>query len=128
MFRTIRQPLAVTSLMNRALIPILRSRAGRRLGRRFAVVEYLGRRSGEHRELVTQYAIEGRTIRICVGAAERKTWWRNFESPHPASLLLSGDDYAVVAHVERKGDVIGVVAELDIPAASTASGLPASGA
>jgi hypothetical protein len=116
MFRTIRQPFALTGLANRALIPILRSRAGRRLGRRFAVVEYLGRRSGQHRGLVTQYAVEGRNIRIGVGFAARKTWWRNFNSPHPLRLRLAGDDYAVMAHVEREGDQVSVVAKLDVPA------------
>jgi hypothetical protein len=106
----------VTGLANHALIPILRSWAGRRLGRRLAVVEYLGRRSGQHHELVTQYVVEGRTVRIGVGAAGRKTWWRNFESPHPLRLRLAGVDHAVTAHVEREGDRVSVVAELDVAA------------
>jgi hypothetical protein len=81
------------------------------------VVEYLGRRSGQHRELVTQYTVEGRTIRIGVGVAARKTWWRNFQGPHRLRVRLAGDDYAVMGHVEREGDLIRVVAELDAPTA-----------
>jgi hypothetical protein len=115
MFHALRQHFAVTGLANRALIPVLRSRAGRRLGRRLAVVEYLGRRSGQHRELVTQYAIEGRTIHIRVGAADRKTWWRNFNSPHLMGLRLACADYRVMAHVEREGEQVSVVAELNVP-------------
>jgi hypothetical protein len=115
--RTVKSSFAATGLANRVLIPVLRSSSGRRLGRRLAVVEYLGRRSGRHCELVTQYVVEGRTVRIDVGASGRKTWWRNFSSPHPLRLRLAGADYDVVAHVEREGDRMSVVAELDVPTA-----------
>ena len=116
MLCTVKQPFALAGLANRVLIPILRSRAGRQLGRRLAVVEYLGRRSGQHRQLVTQYTLEGRTVRIRVGVAARKTWWRNFTSPHLLRLRLAGDEYAVTGHVEREGELIRVVADLDAPA------------
>ena len=46
---------------NRVVIPVLRSRAGRRLGRRLAVVEYMGRRSGRLQRLVTQDVTDGQT-------------------------------------------------------------------
>jgi hypothetical protein len=111
--RNVKQPFALTALANRVLIPILRSRVGRQFGRRLAVVEYLGRRSGKHHQLVTQYTVEGQTVRITVGVAARKTWWRNFASPHPLRLRLAGDDYAVTGHVEREGELIRVVADLD---------------
>jgi hypothetical protein len=79
------------------------------------VVEYLGRRSGQHRELVTQYVVHGRTVRIRVGSAARKTWWRNFESPHPLRLRLAGEEHAVRAHVEQHGALVSVTADLDVP-------------
>ena len=101
---------------NRLLIHLLRSRAGRRLGRRIAVVEYLGRRSGEHHQLVTQYVKEGGTVRIEVGMFDRKTWWRNFETGHPVRLRLAGQDYDMTAHVVRERNRVSVLAELDAEA------------
>lgn len=97
---------------NRVVIPVLTSRAGRSLGGRLAVVEYEGRRTGRRRRLVTQYVTDGRTVRIRVGMAERKTWWRNFQSPHPMHLRLAGVDHDATAHVVRDGDGVCVVAEL----------------
>ena len=96
---------------------MLRSGAGRRLGRRLAVVEYMGRRSGLHHRLVAQCVTDGRTVRISVGAAERKAWWRNFQAAHPVRLRLAGVDHAATAHVERVGGRVCVVAELEPQAA-----------
>lgn len=98
---------------NRVLIPVLTSRAGQRLGRRLAVVEYEGRQSGRRYRLVTAYVTDGRTVRIKVGRAERKTWWRNFREAHPLRLRLAGEDHHATAHVERDGDRVCVVAELE---------------
>jgi len=98
---------------NRVVIPVLTSRAGRRLGGRLAVVEYEGRRTGRRHRLVTQYVTDGRTVRIMVGMAERKTWWRNFTSPHPMRLRLAGVDHDATAHVVRDGAGVCVVAELE---------------
>ena len=107
------QSFALTNLVvNTALIPILKSRLGRSLGRRFAVVEYLGRRSGKPYQLVTQYATDGRTVSIGVGMAERKTWWRNFNEAQPLSLRLAGEDFDTTARVVREGNMVSVVAEL----------------
>ena len=106
----------VNRLANRFLIPVLRSTAGTRLGHRLAVLEYLGRRTGDHHQLITMYAIEGSTVRIRVGLADHKTWWRNFETPRPLQLRLAGVDHDAVAHVVRDGRHVSVVAELTPPA------------
>ncbi len=98
---------------NRLLIPLLRSRAGRFLGRRIAVVEYLGRRSGQHHQLVTRYVKEGGTVRIEVGMFDRKTWWRNFKTEHPVRLRLAGQDYDMTAHVVGERNRLSVLAEPD---------------
>ena len=84
------QAFMITNVANRFVIPVLTGRAGRRLGRRLAVVEYLGSRSGQRHRLVTHYVTDGRTVHIKVGMAERKTWWRNFRTPHPVRLRLAG--------------------------------------
>ena len=71
---------------NRVVIAVLSRRSGRRLGRRLAVVEYQGRRSGRQVRLVTLYRTDGQTVQIRVGMAQRKTWWRNFRTAHPVRL------------------------------------------
>jgi hypothetical protein len=101
------------AMANKMLIPLLRRRAGRGLGRRLAVVEYRGRRSGQRHELVTLYSRSGRTLRIRVGMAEHKTWWRNFEEGHPLCLRLAGKDYDATARVVREDDLVSVIAELE---------------
>lgn len=103
-------------LSNRLLIPLLKNRAERRLGRRFTVVEYFGRRTGRHHQLVTQYVIEGSTLRINVGMPQRKTWWRNFITGHPLHLQAAGHDYHTTAHVVRDDNHVSVVAELNLRA------------
>ncbi|WP_024286664.1 hypothetical protein [Cellulomonas sp. KRMCY2] len=114
-----RHSFAMTNLVtSRVVIPVLSSRAGRRLGGRLAVVEYVGRRTGRRHRLVAQYATDGRTVRFAVGMAERKTWWRNVLSPHPphpVRLLLAGVDHDATAHVVRDADGVSVVAELEGP-------------
>ena len=119
----VRSPTFVLTnvVANRVVIPVLRSRAGPRLGRRLAVVEYIGRRSGQRHRLVTQYVTEGRTVRIAVGMSERKTWWRNFEATHPVRLRLAGEDHDATAHVERGSGQVCVVAELETYAAGRGS-------
>lgn len=102
-------------IANRVVIPILNSRVGRRLGRRLAVVEYLGRRTGQRHQLVTQYVTDGSTVRIRVGMAERKTWWRNFDEPHLVRLRLAGTDHNASAHLVRDGSQVSVIAELQPP-------------
>lgn len=104
--------LITNVVANRALIPLLRSKVGVPLGQRLAVVEYRGRRSGKHRQLVTQYATDGPTVRIRVGMAGRKTWWRNFTTPQPMHLLLAGESFDTTAHVVREGNLVSVVTDL----------------
>ena len=98
---------------NRVVIAVLSRRSGRRLGRRLAVVEYQGRRSGRQVRLVTLYRTDGQTVRIRVGMAQRKTWWRNFRTAHPVRLRLAGRDHDAMAHVVYDGDRVYVVADLD---------------
>lgn len=97
---------------NRLLIPLLNSSGGRRLGRRLAVVEYAGRRTGLRHTLVAIYATDGSTVRINVGMAESKTWWRNFEEPRLIQLRLAGTDHEALAHLVRDGDQVSIIAEL----------------
>jgi hypothetical protein len=104
---------ATNKVANRLMLPYLRSTAGRRAGRRFAVIEYEGRRSGKRRELVTGYVRDGRTVRIRVGQAKDKTWWRNFSTPHPMDIRLAGKDHRGTAHTLHEGNRVSVVVDLE---------------
>lgn len=116
----------MNSFANRCLIPLLRGSAGGWLGRGLAVVEYDGRRTGRHHQLVTMYAAVGPTVRITVGMAEQKSWWRNFETPRPLQLRLAGVDRDAVGQVVREGERVTVVAELTPSPARPAPSGPAN--
>jgi hypothetical protein len=75
---------------NPVLLRLLRTRAGRVLGRRLAVLRYTGVRTGRPHELVTMYARTGPTVWIAVGGAEHKSWWRNLTVPADVDLWLAG--------------------------------------
>jgi hypothetical protein len=85
---------------NPALRRLLRSPAGRRLGRQLGVLRYTGATSGQERELVAGYARTGTTAWIWVGDAAAKRWWRNFRTPAPVELWLAGE------HVRGRGVAI----------------------
>jgi hypothetical protein len=99
-------------VVNPVLARVLASGAGRVLGRRLAVVEYLGRRSGEHRRLVTLYRRAGSAIEIPVGLPDRKAWWRNFAEPRPIHLHVAGQQLAGTARAVR--DAAGVRVVVDV--------------
>ena len=84
-----------SALSNRPADPVLRrllrSRLGRRPGRRLAVVRYTGRRTGRPHELVAEYVRDGSTVWVLVGAADRTTWWRNLRTPAEVDLWLAGE-------------------------------------
>jgi len=76
---------------NPVLLRLLRSPAGRWLGRRLAVLRYTGVRTGRPYELVVLYARSGPTVWIAVGGAEHKSWWRNLAAPADVVLWLAGE-------------------------------------
>ncbi|MGY1745876.1 nitroreductase/quinone reductase family protein [Blastococcus sp. SYSU D00695] len=91
-------------LVNPLLRRLLRSRAGARAGRRLAVLRYTGRRTGQPHELVCQYVRDASTVWVLVGAAERKTWWRNLTEPADVELWLAGEHSRARARVVRGDD------------------------
>lgn len=109
-------PRLTNAVADPILIPLLKSSLGRPLGRHLAVVEYVGRRSGGRHRLVTQYVRNGPTVRIRVGAADHKTWWRNFITAQPVRLHLDGHCYDATADAVREDDRLTIVAVLDVEA------------
>ena len=80
-------------IANPVLGPLLRSAAGRWLGRRLLLMRYHGRRTGRPHEVVVQYARSGPTVWVFVGQADRKTWWHNLQAPAEVDLWLSGERF-----------------------------------
>ncbi|WP_158548686.1 nitroreductase/quinone reductase family protein [Blastococcus sp. TF02A-26] len=96
---------AVTNrLANPVLRRLLRSRLGARPGRRLAVLRYTGRVTGQPHELVVQYVRDRGTVWVLVGAAERKTWWRNLAEPAEVDLWLGGEHHRARARAVRGVD------------------------
>jgi deazaflavin-dependent oxidoreductase (nitroreductase family) len=77
-------------ITNPVLRPLLRSVAGRWLGRSLLLMRYHGRRTGRPHEVVVQYARSGPTVWVLVGQADRKTWWRNLQASAEVDLWLAG--------------------------------------
>ena len=98
-------------LTNRVANPVmrglLRSPAGRRLGKHLAVIRYTGARTGRRRELVAGYARSGAAVWIWVGSAASKRWWRNFRTPAPVELWLAGE------HLTGRGVAVEGAADSD---------------
>lgn len=88
-------------LANPILRPLLRGPLGRRLGRRLAVLRYLGRRTGQPRELVVQYARDGDRVWVVPGQPDRKRWWRNMLEARAVEVWLAGRRLRGVARVIR---------------------------
>jgi hypothetical protein len=90
-------------LTNRVANPVLgrllRTRAGRVLGGRLAVLRYTGLRTGHAHELVVMYARTEATVWIVVAQAQHKTWWRNLSAPADVLVWLSGEPVAARAVV-----------------------------
>jgi hypothetical protein len=78
-------------ILNPIIKWVLRSRFGRRLGRRLALVTYQGRRTTARHEFVAMYARVGDVVWILPGQPEKKVWWKNFRSPGTVELLLAGE-------------------------------------
>lgn len=125
--RTSRRSVTRTTV-NPALSTLLRSRLGALLGRRLAVVAYVGRHTGQTHELVVLYRLDGSDVVIRVGRPDHKTWWRNFESTHPLTLRLAGRDHLAQAHVDRQGPAVRVRADLRPWPNGPASGTTAASA
>ena len=78
-------------VVNPLLRRVLRTRAGRRWGRRLAVLRYRGSKTGRPHEVVVQYARTDAAVWIVVRRAEEKTWWHNLRTPREVDLWLAGE-------------------------------------
>lgn len=96
--------------VNPVVRALLRSPWGGRFGRSLVLVDYRGRRSGRARHLVAHAErLDDERLRITVGAADRKAWWRNFATAWPITLWIAGvahDGTATAVEAEGRTTVV----------------------
>lgn len=89
-------PLRLIRLGNPFVRAVLRSPAHRLLSGALCVLTYTGRRSRSTYSIPVMYAQHGNDILVIAAVPERKRWWRTFETPAPATLLVRRQSLAVV--------------------------------
>ena len=78
-----------TRLVNPLVERLLRSRLHWLLSRRFAVLSYEGRVSGNRITTPVLYERDGGDL-VVTTAQNEVTWWKNFRGGHPATLWVRG--------------------------------------
>ncbi|MFC4125899.1 nitroreductase/quinone reductase family protein [Nocardia rhizosphaerae] len=85
---------------------------GKVLGKAFAQITYVGRRSGRTFSTPVNYRRSGTDYVIGVAMPDKKTWWRNFLGDGgPVTLRIAGVDHrghAVAVRDERGGVTVRV--------------------
>jgi deazaflavin-dependent oxidoreductase (nitroreductase family) len=89
---------------NAVVLAVLRSRAHRLLSASAIELRYLGRRSGRQYVLPVQYAGADDYLVVWPQHWQRSTWWRNFRTPQPVTVRLTGRLREGTAHVVDTGD------------------------
>lgn len=87
---------------HRIVATTLRSPVRRALGQ-LTLLEYAAS-DGHVVRLPVQYARWSDEFVVAAGGAQRKTWWRAFRRPRPATLLLDAMVVDVVGHVVGRED------------------------
>jgi len=99
---------------NPLVAAVLRSRAHRLLSGRLILIELEGRRSHRRFSLPAGYEQLGPdTLRVTVGAPQAQVWWRNLSEPAPAVVTLRGERREALGRVERDGEAVHVILELE---------------
>jgi hypothetical protein len=81
---------------------------GKVLGKSFAQVSYVGRRSGQRFTTPVNYRRSGEEYVIGAAMPDKKKWWRNFlDEGGPVTLRIDGTDHVghAVARRDAKGRV-----------------------
>ena len=102
----------VSSAVNKAMLPLVRSGPGRRLfGGSIAVVTYTGRKSGREVTFPVNYRRDKASEEIVIGvmAPDAKTWWRNFTGDGaPIRLRIGSDERTGHARAVRSDSGVSV--------------------
>lgn len=81
---------------------------GKLLGKAFAQITYVGRRSGRTISTPVNYRRSGGEYLIGVAMPDKKKWWRNFLGEGaPVTLRIDGIDHPghAIAHRDDRGGV-----------------------
>ena len=89
---------------NAVVLAVLRSRAHRLLSASAIELRYLGRRSGRQYVLPVQYARAGDHLVVRPQHWQHSTWWRNFGTPQPVTVRLTGRLHQGTARVVDPAD------------------------
>ena len=89
---------------NAVVLAVLRSRAHRLLSATAVELRYTGRRSRREYVLPVQYAAAGDELVVWPQHWQRSTWWRNFRTPQPVTVRLTGRLHEGTARVVDPGD------------------------
>jgi deazaflavin-dependent oxidoreductase (nitroreductase family) len=89
--------------MNPFMVWLLQSPLHRLVGGSHLLVKYRGRKTGIERCFPVGYARQDDGVVILVGRAEAKTWWRNFLTAWPVTVVIRGHTVQGTALVV-KGD------------------------
>jgi deazaflavin-dependent oxidoreductase (nitroreductase family) len=72
--------------------------------RRLMLLTVIGRRTGRRYTFPVGYSIDGRSLTVVAGAADRKTWWLNVVHAAPVVMRIRGRDRNGIAHVVWEAD------------------------
>jgi deazaflavin-dependent oxidoreductase (nitroreductase family) len=89
---------------NAIVLAVLRSRAHRLLSASAIELRYIGRRSGRQYVLPVQYARAGDHLVLWPQHWQHSTWWRNFRTPQPVTVRLTGRLHEGTARVMDPGN------------------------
>ncbi len=89
---------------NAIVLAVLRSRAHRLLSASAIELRYRGRRSGRQYVLPVQYASAGDHLVVWPQHWQHSTWWRNFRTPLPVTVRLTGRLHEGTARVVTPED------------------------
>jgi hypothetical protein len=78
---------------------VLRSPLHPLLDRVLLLLRVTGRRTGRQYWIPVGYQRDADTITVLVSKAPRKQWWRNYQTPGPAEVLVHGRTLHGCAHV-----------------------------
>lgn len=84
---------------NTPITAVLRSPFHGMMSRSLLLLTYEGRRSRKEYTLPLQYVEDAGTLYVWAGAADTKTWWRNFATPAAVTIRLRGKDVLAKAYL-----------------------------
>lgn len=103
--------------LNPLMAALVRSPLERFVRPRTIVLTYRGRKTGQTYAIPLWAKVDGDTLRIAVGAASRKRWWRNLRGEGAAVSVLLGRQERT-GHAVATGDAdtgVRVTVTLDPP-------------